>query len=168
MTTWFGAVFALLMAVGCGSSASTQPEPEAASAQAEDDPSTPVEEVLEEVAEPAPAAPATLIGEWVIDPACIPQQRGMEGADPATIDAVAAQMSQIRYRYTETEFEQTNPALPRPVVQPYTVLSHEGATWTYELAGPTGAAMEITATLSEGQLQLRREGALELCLRRPE
>ncbi|MFK7987709.1 MAG: hypothetical protein AB8I08_16955 [Sandaracinaceae bacterium] len=161
MKMWFGLSVVLLVG-GCGSSSADPASPAAASSE---EPGASTEVSAAEQVETTEATPTTLIGEWSVDPECIPRQRGMEGADEATVQAVAAQMAGVRYRYTETDFESHNPALPRPVVQPYTVLSHEGATWTYELAGPTGAPMQITAVLDDGQLQLRREDALELCLR---
>lgn len=155
---WVGAV---LLALGCGGSPAADQDTTASStAEAE-------AEATEDAADAPEPEPATLLGSWVVDPSCISQQRGMEGADQATVDAVAAQLVQNRFRYTETDFEQVSPALPEPVVQPYTMLSQEASRWTYELAGPTGAPMQITATLTDGQLRLERDGALELCLRRP-
>jgi hypothetical protein len=106
----------------------------------------------------------SLLGTWRADARCIPEMRGMEGADQATVESVAAQLANNTYVFTPESFEHHHAGASQPSVQPYTVLSHEEHRWTYEIAGPTGETMRMEAEIVDGQLRIHRDGQLELCL----
>lgn len=107
----------------------------------------------------------SLVGAWVGDSSCVADMQGMEGADEATIESVAAQVAMNTFVFTDATLEHSI-GQTAGSAEPYTVISHDGATWTIEMAGSTGAPQRTDIVIDSDQMRMSRDQALVICLRR--